>query len=133
MDLNLFSYSAVAEQGKVDNNGTITLDLGGPITGQIWLLDHLTVQCNSLTIPFVTVYVAASARLIDPGSVIDYTDSGNNDVSEYPQPQLIPETQHLIVVWRGVSALGVTLIDGSTPAATGYARATFRSETEVYP
>jgi len=131
MDLELFSEGIAVQQGIVKTDGSITLSLGGPETGQIWLLDHLTVQCTSLTVPYVTVYVASSPNLLGPDTVIDYTDSGNNDVSEYPQAQYVPENQELFVVWQGCSQTGAAKITPTlaviAPQATvAYARATYR-------
>jgi hypothetical protein len=131
IDLELESYNDATVQGSVDANGNITIDCGGPVVGQQWLLDHIAIRCNSLTIPNCTVYSASDVKHIDSPYVIDYTDSGNNDIAEYPQAQLVDVSERLILQWVGVSALGTPNADGTFPGAVASARIVWRTVKTV--
>jgi hypothetical protein len=131
-DLELVSYNDATVQGTVDSSGNITIDCGGPIVGNQWLLDHIAIRCNSLLVPYLFVYAAPSVKQITPQYVVDYTDSGNNDIAEYPQAQLVDVGERLILQWSGCSTLGTLNADGTSPVTVGSARIVWRTVKPRY-
>ncbi|MCW2754665.1 MAG: hypothetical protein JWQ32_2076 [Marmoricola sp.] len=93
-------------------SGITQLTFGPVPDNQMWLLDRITVSCNSAAVTTCTLYLDIAS---DPLHALDYTPSGNYDVADEAAAIQIPTNSSLIVQWTG-----------ATPGAVGNARAQLR-------
>lgn len=71
--------------------------------GVQWLIDRAVASCTSSTPTSLRLYDSQSS----PAFLLDGTDSGNMDVTEYPAGLWLGQTRQLVAVWAGASANSV--------------------------
>jgi len=90
--------------------GLAVLDAGQLDGGEMWLLDHMVVSCDSVSRTTLRLYESAP----DPLRILDGSSTGNFDVADWPAGlQLRPSTS-LVAVWTGATdgARGVLSVQG---------------------
>jgi hypothetical protein len=80
--------------------GTCQIAFGPVPEDQLWLLERVTVSCNSSTASSCTLY----ADVVDPSRALDYTPTGNFDVADESCPIQLETGTTLLVVWSAASA-----------------------------
>ncbi len=66
---------------------------------ELWLMTHAVISCTSSTPTSCRWYVDG----IDPGRLLDGSDSGNFDVADWPMGLILGPSTALLVVWDGAS------------------------------
>ena len=79
--------------------GRAVLTLDALADDELWLIDHATVQCSSITPTSVRWYDSSAA----PGQLIDGSGSGNFDVADWPSGLVLRPSTSLVVVWSSCS------------------------------
>ena len=80
-----------------DADGVITLELPQIAQDELWLIDRLVVQCDSVAATEARLYV----DLVEPTRILDGTRSGNFDVADEAAPIQLPGASTLICQWTG--------------------------------
>lgn len=80
--------------------GLAEVDCGQLDPDEMWLIDHAVVQSTSTTPTAVRLYESYAVR----EQLLDGSNSGNFDVSDWPAGLVLRPSTSLVVQWSGVSA-----------------------------
>lgn len=97
---NLDDYTQRAATSQPAAGGVAQVAFGPVPDDQLWRLERIAVSCNSSTATSCTLYL----DLIDPAHALDYTPSGNFDISDEAAPIQLPTGSTLLVVWTNAAA-----------------------------
>jgi hypothetical protein len=87
--------------------GLSTVSLAQVPQGEMWMVQRMSVQCNSTT---ATTFVAYFNQ-VDPRQIADSTSAGNGDVADEHQPIELDAGDILLCVWSGCIAGAVGSIN----------------------
>lgn len=75
--------------------------VGFPVVpvGFLWLVQRISVYSASSTLTNATVFLDT----IDPTTMLDYTNNGNNDIADEASPIVIDEGHSLVCQWKGIA------------------------------
>ncbi len=94
----------VTRQGRTEpasgDGAPLVFEFGQLGDGELWLIDHAVVACDSTTATSVRWYESAISDL----ALLDGSDRGNFDVADWPAGLHVRPSQSLVVVWSGASA-----------------------------
>lgn len=105
---------AVATTQPAPASGVAQGELPAVPDGYLWLVDRMTVMCDSAAPTQATVYAGAPSPL----NFVDGTSRGNLDVADETSPILVETGESLTVLWSGC-----------TPGAVGTIRVQYQLVT----
>jgi hypothetical protein len=80
-------------------DGKATLEFPALGSDEMWLIDHATIRCDSVTDTALRWYDSA----VGAPNLVDGSDSGNFDVGDWPSGLLVRPSSVLIAQWTGCS------------------------------
>ena len=80
--------------------GFAQLELNPPGSGQGYLVERIDVWSNSTSSSAVSAYVGQP----DTHNEMDFTASGNHDISDERNPIYVPPGTPFVLLWSGLSA-----------------------------
>lgn len=95
----LYDWRELQATSTAAASGTASLTFDQVPDSELWLIDRMVSYCDSTTDTRVRVYRSQT----DPRSLRDGSNSGNFDVTEYPQGLLLRAGGQLLAQWTGAS------------------------------
>lgn len=104
----LVDFRTVRLRSEPAAGGLAVVDFGQLDGGELWLVDHAVVSCDSTTATACRWYEGGISDM----TLIDGTSTGNFDVADWPNGLQVSPSQSLVVAWSGASngARGIAAI-----------------------
>lgn len=95
----LADYATLRRRTEPATGGVAEIDLGQLDPGEMWLVDHAVVACDSANPTELRWYDSAVVDL----ALLDGTGRGNFDVGDWPAGLQVGPSSSLIARWTGAS------------------------------